>query len=252
MFSSDVKAKGSPHGEPACEITLSHMPSRNISPIGTRIQRRLQALGKSARAASIEAGLSGSAIKNILANPTQSPTGRVLEALARVLRTTEAWLLREEGPEDVEPAYDPKAEGYRPPPVFFNERDRMPVYASAEGGSGALIVSTDEIDRLPRPYKLENIPEAYGILVEGESMVPAYEPGDVAWVNPRLGPRRDRDVILYSEIDGSSDRKATIKRLKNWTDDLWTVQQWNPAKTFKLPRAEWTVCHRVVGKFSRE
>lgn len=106
--------------------------------------------------------------------------------------------------------------------------------------------------RIPRPHKLENISEAYGILVEGESMVPAFEPGDVAWVNPRLAPRRGRDVILYAETEGSADRRATIKRLKTWTDDHWTLEQWNPPKTFKLPRAEWTTCHRVAGKFSRE
>lgn len=145
----------------------------------------------------------------------------------------------------------PPADGaYRPPPAFFSSDRNMPVFAAAEGGNGFMIIETEPIEHVPRPYTLAGISEAYGILITGESMVPAYEPGDTAWVNPRLPPIRDVDVILY-ELDGHGEAKASIKRLVSWTETEWELKQHNPPKTFKLKRREWPKCHRVVGKFSR-
>lgn len=134
-------------------------------------------------------------------------------------------------------------------PHPFDERDTIPVFAAAEAGPGYIIVSTDEIDRIPRPYVLENVAGAYGILVVGESMFPAFKPGDTAWIDPRLPPMRDAEAILYKGEEGETT--ATIKQLVNWTDQDWSLQQWNPAKKFKLDRGLWKTCHRVVGKFSR-
>ena len=146
---------------------------------------------------------------------------------------------------------DPRFGDADSPPTFMNNRDTMPVYASAEGGDGALIISTSEIDRVPRPYTLEGVSEAYAILITGESMSPAYEPGDYAWVNPRLPPMRDTDCVLY-EIDGETgEAKATIKRLLTWTPKAWNLRQFNPRKDFSVDRAQWNKYHRVVGNFRR-
>lgn len=141
---------------------------------------------------------------------------------------------------------------YRPPPQFFDGHDLLKIYASAEGGNGTLILSTEPYEHLPRPHTLDGIPEAYGILIEGESMFPAFEPGDIAWVNPRLGPRKGTDVILYGIDDRTSETRATVKRLVSATEKDWSLQQWNPPKKFKLDRGIWRECHRVVGKFSKK
>lgn len=149
------------------------------------------------------------------------------------------------------PVLDPRYGGaYTPPPRFFSEDRNLPVYAAAEGGGGHIIVSTDAIEFQARPYILESVPDAYGILITGDSMIPAFEPGDTAWVNPKLPPMRDVDVILYQE-DGHGEAKATIKRLIGWTTNEWHLRQYNPPKDFKLRREEWPKIHRVVGKFSR-
>jgi phage repressor protein C with HTH and peptisase S24 domain len=230
------------------------------SALAARIRARLEALGKTARGASLEAGLGASTIRNVLEGRSQSPRGVTLAALARVLETSEGWILHGDPARaapvsalPVTPPAAPASPGLRskPLPRFFDESDRMPVYAVAEGGNGTIIVSTDEIDRIPRPYTLEGIAEAYGILITGESMVPAFRPGDTAWVNPRLPPIRDCEVILYQVNDHDGEAVATIKQLVGWTDREWLVQQWNPPKKFKLDRGLWKTCHRVVGKFSR-
>lgn len=140
--------------------------------------------------------------------------------------------------------------GTRPPPQFFDERDTMPVYAAAEGGKGHLIISQDEIDRIPRPHTLKGIRGAYGVLITGESMVPAYRPGDIAWVNPILPPIWGSDVILF-HVQENGDREALIKYLTGISSKEWAVEQWNPAKKFKLSKTEWPDCHAVVGCFRR-
>jgi len=230
------------------------------SGIAARLRARLAALGKTARGASLEAGLGASTIRNVLEGRSQSPRGITLAALARVLETSEGWILHGDPAREAPLSALPVAPSsvtaasalrYKPVPRFFDEGDRMPVYAAAEGGNGTMIVSTDEIDRIPRPYTLEGIAEAYGILITGESMVPAFRPGDTAWVNPRLPPIRDCEVILYQLNDRNGEAVATIKQLIGWNDREWQVQQWNPPKKFKLDRGLWKTCHRVVGKFSR-
>lgn len=141
--------------------------------------------------------------------------------------------------------------GYNPPPRLMNDRLLMPVYSSAEGGDGSIIVDAHPLEYVMRPYTLESVADAYAILITGDSMTPAFEPGDRAWVNPRLPPIRNADCIFY-QVNGNGDEpRAMIKRLVGWTDSKWSVKQWNPAKEFKLDRAEWSRVHRVEGKFSR-
>jgi phage repressor protein C with HTH and peptisase S24 domain len=141
-----------------------------------------------------------------------------------------------------------KTERQALPLVDYN--DTMPVYASAEDGMGYLSISTDEIERVARPYTLEKIADAYAVLVSDDLMEPAYEPGDRAWVNPRLPPLRNTDCILYT--GDAAGKKATIKRLVSWTETHWEVKQHNPAQTIKLDRKIWTKCHRIVGNFRRQ
>lgn len=145
---------------------------------------------------------------------------------------------------------DLKLTSYNNNTPAFNSNNKLPIYAAAEGGAGTLIISTEAIDWLPRPSTLESINDGYGILISGHSMEPAYRPGDTAWVNPRLPPMKDEDVVLYSGHQGD-DRHATIKRLAAYSEKEWTLEQFNPPKRFKLSRAEWPICHRVIGKFNR-
>lgn len=127
------------------------------------------------------------------------------------------------------------------------------IYGSAEGGSGQIIVSTDPIDVYPRPTPVEHVKEAYGLYITGESMIPEFEPGDIAIVNPRLPIIANVTAILYAEDHGEA--RATIKRVRRFTDSAWLLTQWNPPEgmdsDFELLRAEWGIGHRVVGRYTR-
>jgi transcriptional regulator with XRE-family HTH domain len=138
-----------------------------------------------------------------------------------------------------------------PPPAILGERD-LPVYAAVEGGPGEITVSTDPIDMVPRPWYLGSVRDGYAVLVVGESMVPAFRPGEMAIVNPRLAPLRNKDHILVKEAADGSFR-ATIKHLLNWSDEDWKLEQFNPPpgaeRVFTLSRQEWRKALRVVGKY---
>ncbi len=123
----------------------------------------------------------------------------------------------------------------------------LPVYAAAEGGPGEMVVSTDPIDRVPRPWYLGTVKEGFAVLVVGESMTPDFNPGDLAVVNPKLPPARDKPVILVSGEEHGEFR-ATIKRLIGWSATDWAVRQFNPAKDFKLSKKEWPRALRVVSR----
>lgn len=68
-----------------------------------RIRTRLDDLGKSARAASIEAGLSTHFLQKYLSNPTHSIKVENLRTLAPVLETTPEWLLSGVGDKSRDP-----------------------------------------------------------------------------------------------------------------------------------------------------
>ena len=135
----------------------------------------------------------------------------------------------------------------------LGERD-LPVYGAAEGGNGHVVISTDPVDYVRRPAPLASVRDGYAVIVVGESMVPAFEPGDLALVHPHLPPVPNVDVVLYT-ADEAGEVKATIKRLIRSTPTEWHLRQWNPPDgkkaDFTLSRKVWTRCHRIVGKYSR-
>lgn len=179
--------------------------------------------------------------------------------LARLLHTTEAWLLRREGNPPAEAigqdggTHGRRRKGARatiiPGSDLLVPGRTLPVYGAAMGGEGHVIISFEEIDRIKMPAVLENVRGGYGILVVGESMVPAFWPGDIALVHPHLQPARQRNVVLYHTPPGGDEAEAIIKQLNSWNDREWHLEQFRPPLTFTETRADWPICHRVVGKY---
>jgi phage repressor protein C with HTH and peptisase S24 domain len=137
---------------------------------------------------------------------------------------------------------------------FINDvRPDFRVYASAEGGPGEIIRSSEPIDFIPRPSHLVHVKDAYGLLVTGHSMAPEYKNGEMAIVEPSLPVVPDEVYIFYAEKDGEA--RATIKHLRRPTAERWLVTQHNPpegmSRDFTLFRKEWAVAHRVTGKRAR-
>ena len=150
----------------------------------------------------------------------------------------------------VEPAADrdPRRENILQGPVD------LPVHGAAEGGRGAIIVSTDPIEYVARPQPLLSVRSAYGIIIVEDSMSPEFEPGQIALVHPHLPAQVGATCIFYSKAEDGTDR-AIIKRLRRVTADSWHVRQWNPPEggkqDFTLKRSEWQICHVTVGRYDK-
>jgi len=125
----------------------------------------------------------------------------------------------------------------------------LPIFVGAQGGDGHLVVTADPVEFRKRPEPLENVGNGYGLLIHGDSMIPAYRPGQIALVNPNLPPARDEDVILF-HINADENREVIIKHLLSFNAREWKLEQYNPAKTFTELRADWPICHRVVGRYN--
>jgi phage repressor protein C with HTH and peptisase S24 domain len=127
----------------------------------------------------------------------------------------------------------------------------LPIFSAAQGGSdGHTIVTFEAIDWMKRPAPLEKVQGGYGILIMNESMVPAFEPGDIALVNPHLPPIANKDVVLYSSSDLTGEVDCMIKRLLSSSGGEWRLRQFNPLTDFAVKRSDWPICHRTVGKYS--
>jgi phage repressor protein C with HTH and peptisase S24 domain len=130
-------------------------------------------------------------------------------------------------------------------------RPPLQVFASAQGGNeGAMILSNEPVSWIPRDPRLEGVADAYGCFVSGDSMEPAYERGNLLLVHPSADISPGDDCVFLRETaDGT--RYVLIKRLVRRNEASWTVKQYNPAKTYTLPRREWQKAHLVIGKYNR-
>ncbi|MGA2491877.1 MAG: helix-turn-helix domain-containing protein [Roseiarcus sp.] len=133
----------------------------------------------------------------------------------------------------------------------FSVHNGLPVYASAEGGDGAMLLSIEPIDYEPRPSFLDSAKDAYMMLISGDSMVPAYKPGERVIVDPRLGPIRDEPAIFYAVNGDLGEARVLIKEFIRQTSTHWLVRQFNPPQELQLAKSEWAKAHRVVGKYTR-
>lgn len=124
----------------------------------------------------------------------------------------------------------------------------LPVFGTAQGGQGALIVTHGPVDWVARPTVLLRVQDGYGMIVTGDSMAPEHKSGSTALVNPHLPPRVG-DSCVFRSHDDDGTVHAVIKELRGETEAVWKVRQHNPHKDYTLKKAEWQICHKTVGNY---
>jgi transcriptional regulator with XRE-family HTH domain len=133
-----------------------------------------------------------------------------------------------------------------PPTPALGARD-LPVYAVSYGPDGAIIMSMEAAEYVDRPAKLIRVNKGHGIrIIPGFGMEPAYEPGHIVFGNPLMPGLPNKNVVLRQREEGG---EILVRRLVGETASEWTVQQFNPARTYSLPKAEWPICYRIVGSY---
>jgi SOS-response transcriptional repressor LexA len=145
------------------------------------------------------------------------------------------------------PGASANASLYDTPPVgvamMIPEKERatkadVPVWGSAEGGEGAILLTSEPIDWIRRSERLMGVRDPFAFYVVGSSMSPAIEHGDQVVVHPFLPPQPGRDCVFLREL-GDGQMLALVKRLVKATANSWRVRQFNPAKEFELPKSKW-------------
>ena len=212
--------------------------------IGRRIESAMQRAGKKPVDIARHLKISELAVSQWFAKDTGPKSVRLSDLAAFLSTTVDSLMSDVEGPP-----------GAGPPPLpSLGMRANLPdlaVYASAAGGpEGAWVLSADAIAWIHRDQRLVGVREAFACYVVGESMFPAYEQGNLLLVNPAVPPNAGDDCLLIQEApDGA--RYGLIKRLVRFNSTSWTVKQWNPDKTFTLPRKQWQRALLVIGKYNR-
>lgn len=231
--------------------------------LAARIQQRLDALGLSASEASRAATNKPDLIRRIMTGKAKTGTADAMTNLAQVLLTTVEWLETGAGPEIVAPRPAARTE-IRPAAITPPSREAMPrdvpVFGTAAGAllspgrmvepkEGAFVISDDTVDYVRRPPALESVRDAYALYIEGESMVPAFRPGDLVFVNPHRKVRPADMVILQCRFvpqDEGGEVEAYVKQLVRRTADKTHVQQFNKPGQIVFDNQYIVAVHRVM------
>lgn len=100
---------------------------------------------------------------------------------------------------------------------------------------------------IPHPPALIGARDLYAVYFAGDSMMPRYEAGEVAIIDPRR-PVGAGDYVLVQLNDGTTDAPNSViaKRLIRQNSQEVELEQFNPPLKFTIPRARIVHIHRIV------
>ncbi len=204
--------------------TLTHMPNSLIE----RIDLRLKKIGKSDRAASIEATGSPDTIRHLRKGRVTNPRSDTIHALATALGTNSAWLISGEGPEDQTPVTKNQT---------ATSGGSIPILGKAAGSIlGAEILSESAVDYLRVPSNVLNMKDAYALWVDGISMIPKFEPGEPIIGAPHR-PVRPNDFVI-AQVYQNGSLAALVKRFVSKNEHRIKLQQFNEPSFIEIPHQE--------------
>lgn len=140
-------------------------------------------------------------------------------------------------------------------------QENLPIYGSALGASkvveGEAIEQTtlntaDVVQYAKRPTILNGNASAYGLYVAGSSMEPRHMDGDLILVDPKGRVRGGEDVVVYlrsanpEDDDGNASRAVLVKRLLRRTSTYVELEQFLPAKVFRIEMSDIVRIDRVI------
>lgn len=124
----------------------------------------------------------------------------------------------------------------------------VPVYGVAVGGSDAeFLINGEIVDYVRRPDGILRARDVYAIYVVGSSMAPRFEEGELVYVSPSRPVSIGDYVVIQLKPKGEAEpKKALIKRLSRRSPANVTLEQFNPANTFKIDIHNIDTIHRVI------
>lgn len=220
-----------------------------------RIRARLTALEITPEAASRAAGMNKTYLRKLLERSGSVPGADTLAKLAEALQTTTEYLLR--GDEASRPVEDllpppPNSTDVRTveiavPPATVMPLD-LPVMGTAAGShvGGSFQFEEGVAEYVRRPQALMGALRAYALYVDGTSMVPEHNPGDLRIVHPGRPPRIGDSVVVQIQLHKNAPIQATIGRLHRRTEKAVVITKLNPEATIELKLETVVAVHKVL------
>lgn len=114
----------------------------------------------------------------------------------------------------------------------------VPVFGTGMGGNGDadFELNGQIIDYVRRPPRLEGRSDVFAIYVQGSSMSPWRESGELAYVERNRPPRSGDYVVIEFEANEFNVRPALIKKLVAITPGRIKLLQYNPPKSIEIDR----------------
>jgi transcriptional regulator with XRE-family HTH domain len=124
----------------------------------------------------------------------------------------------------------------------------VPILGVAAGGADADFYLNGEVaDYARRPTGVSLNRNVYALWVNGASMSPRFEDGELIYVNPSRPPAiGDYVVVEMLPKRGAREGAGYVKRLKKRTPTKIVLEQFNPAREFELAAADIKAIHRVI------
>lgn len=141
-----------------------------------------------------------------------------------------------------------------PLPTAHNRLETMiPVLGEAVGGeNGEYSFNGHILDYVACPPSLQNVPNAYAVYIDGESMWPRYKAGETVYVHPTKPSRRGDDVIV--QIRPASEDVPPlgyVKEFVGWAGSDLVLRQYNPEGEIRFDRNDVVSVHPIIlsGKY---
>lgn len=210
--------------------------------MGTRIRRAREAKGLRQHQIAEKMGIKPSAVSQWETDKSV-PEAHRLPELADYLSVTVDYLLGKTA-----------AKPHINSPVML-DRETMPrdvevrgTASCGDGGGGAFTfdMSSTPIDYVRRPPRLAGITDAYALYVQGSSMSPWREEGQLVYVHPRQPAQVGDYVVVQALAKDGETREAFLKRLVRRTATELRLMQFNPHGEIMIPVRRVVAIHRVI------
>src|SRR5687767_12215255 len=250
-------------------VTLCLMPDSTGPASSHRLRQAMQLRGIGSAAELARLTNQNEVTVRSHVNGTRDVSKRAAEAYSRALNIDPAWLLYGHGPapdasrrtirndpatesSDSDRGDDIGGPNVRlslseAPDFHFLSKD-IPVLGTVECGSdGAFNLNEGPIDHVRRPPGQMNRKGIYCIYVEGSSMEPVYETGDLLYVDPHRPPQAGRDVVIQLVArTAAGEERCFLKRLVRRSGGKWRVKQFNPEKELAFDEKDVAAIHLVL------
>ncbi len=111
---------------------------------------------------------------------------------------------------------------------------------------GAFQIETAVIDYVRRPPSLATARDIYALYVEGTSMEPQFNPGDLVYIHPHKPPRLGDAIVVQARNAEHDPVEATIGIFRKRTESAVVIGKHNPKADVELPRPFVVAIHKVL------